>query len=75
MDLTICIREEGAGYWAEISELPGCFASGRTLTELCDALREAVGLYLWDQPAETEAPELRVGTTTICVRSPSADQT
>jgi len=71
MDLTVCIREEGAGYWSEISELPGCFASGRTLNELREALGEAIGLYLWDQPAEIEAAQLRAGTATICVRPPS----
>ena len=37
--------EEG-WYWAEIAELPGCFASGRTTEELTEALAESVGLYL-----------------------------
>lgn len=32
--------------WAEVEELPGCFASGRNMDELRDALSEAVSLYL-----------------------------
>ena len=27
-------EEEDGGYWAEVEELPGCFASGETLDEL-----------------------------------------
>ena len=27
-------EEDGGGYWAEVEELPGCFASGDTLDEL-----------------------------------------
>ena len=72
MDLTVFIREEGAGYWSEIAELPGCFASGRDLTDLRDTLGEAIGLYLWDRPARLEQTDLRVGTTTIQVTPPPA---
>jgi predicted RNase H-like HicB family nuclease len=32
--------------WAEVEELPGCFASGRNMDELREALSEAVSLYL-----------------------------
>ncbi len=32
--------------WAEVEELPGCFASGRDMDELREALSEAVSLYL-----------------------------
>ena len=67
MRLTVFIREEGAGYWAEVSQLPGCFASGRTLTELHEALGEAIGLYLWDRPAQLARHDLSPGTTEICV--------
>lgn len=69
MRLTVFIREEGAGYWAEVSQLPGCFASGRTLTELRDALGEAIGLYLWDSAAQIVDTELRPGTAEVCVVS------
>jgi hypothetical protein len=38
-------------YWAEVRELPGCFASGNDLNELREALDEAVGTCLpwWDK--------------------------
>lgn len=37
---------EDGSYWAEVVELPGCFASGDTLEELNEALDEAIGIYL-----------------------------
>ena len=46
--MTIRIHHEDEAYWAEVVELPGCFASGATLDELRDALEEAVDLYLAD---------------------------
>jgi predicted RNase H-like HicB family nuclease len=40
-------RDEGPdGWWAEVEDLPGCFASGDTLEELEEALIEAISLYL-----------------------------
>lgn len=71
MRLTIFIREECAGYWSEISELPGCFASGRTLTELRVALGEAIGLYLWEQPIDLGKTELVPGAITVDVAPPA----
>ena len=49
MELTVRVKEEDGSYWAEVLELPGCFASGATLDELREALDEAVRLYL-DEP-------------------------
>jgi predicted RNase H-like HicB family nuclease len=46
MDLTALIHDEDGGYWAEVKELPGCFASGGTLDELFEALREGIALCL-----------------------------
>jgi predicted RNase H-like HicB family nuclease len=68
MRFKVFIHHDGAEYWSEIAELPGCFASGRTLSELHEALGEAVGLYLWDQPAEVKPKELTVGIGEIEVR-------
>ncbi len=68
MHLTVVIHQDGTEYWSEIADLPGCFASGRTLTELHDALGEAVGLYLWDTPAVIEPSELPVGATEVEAR-------
>ncbi len=44
--VTIAIHEEGDSLWAEVLELPGCFATGSTPQELQLALEEAVGMYL-----------------------------
>ena len=71
MRLQIFIHQDGPEYWSEIAELPGCFASGRTLSELREALGEAVGLYLWDAPSEVESGELTVGPGEIEVREPT----
>ena len=43
--------EEG-GYWAEIEDLPGCFASGDTLDELAMDVRDAIDSYLLSLAAE-----------------------
>jgi len=39
-------REGPTDWWAEVLNLPGCFASGRSLAELKVALAEAMALYL-----------------------------
>jgi predicted RNase H-like HicB family nuclease len=39
-------REDGEQPWAEVVELPGCFASGRDMAELRENLAEAISLYL-----------------------------
>jgi predicted RNase H-like HicB family nuclease len=45
---TVVIHDEGPGQrlWAEVEELPGCFASGRDMGELMEAVAEAISLYL-----------------------------
>ena len=43
-------REEDGSYWAEVVELPGCFASGFDLDELTEALAEAIEMCLPDAP-------------------------
>lgn len=64
MELTVAVHQEDGILWSEVSELPGCFASGRTLTELAEAVAEAAGLYLWDAPGEELRGVLRVGRQT-----------
>lgn len=70
MDLEVQVRKEGPGYWADVVELPGCFASGDSLEELHEALGEAIGLYLWDRPADLGGQKLRVGRTVVEVEPP-----
>ena len=72
MELTVQTRAEGGGFWSEIRELPGCFASARTLSELREAIAEAVGLYLWDTPAAVAEGELAVGERRIEILNPHA---
>jgi predicted RNase H-like HicB family nuclease len=71
MELTVVVHRERKGFWSEVPELPGCFASGRTLDELREALGESIGLYLYDAPAEVvgELPEL--GTIRVDVEAPA----
>lgn len=64
MELTVVVRREGTGYWSEIEQLPGCFASGRTLKELGDALDEAIALYLDDDVGRLSRDALRMGAQT-----------
>jgi predicted RNase H-like HicB family nuclease len=48
MELTANIHSEDGSYWADVPELPGCFASGNSLDELFDSLREGIRLCLED---------------------------
>jgi predicted RNase H-like HicB family nuclease len=55
-------HEPGHELWAEVAEMPGCFASGATMDELWQALAEAVSLYLSEPGHEVhvkleDAPE------------------
>lgn len=46
---TVRVHFDGPdGFWAEVVELPGCFASGFSASELSEALAESIGLYLSD---------------------------
>ncbi|MGE5283003.1 MAG: type II toxin-antitoxin system HicB family antitoxin [Chloroflexota bacterium] len=58
MELTARIHIEEGSCWADVPELPGCFASGDTLDELFDSLHEGIALYLADRTSfqvDTEA--------------------
>jgi predicted RNase H-like HicB family nuclease len=46
MQLTIDVHPEDGAFWAEVEELPGCFASGDNLKELFEAIGEGIELYL-----------------------------
>ena len=63
MELTARIHIEAGSYWADVPELPGCFASGDTLDELFESLQEGVALYLADE-GEQGGP-LHVATATL----------
>jgi predicted RNase H-like HicB family nuclease len=57
VELTVRVHFEDGAYWAEVVELPGCFASGESLDELKDALDEAIAMYLEDDSASAR-PDL-----------------
>lgn len=48
----VLVHEEDGAYWAEVEDLPGCFASGHDLDELRNAVVEAITLYLSKGPAD-----------------------
>jgi predicted RNase H-like HicB family nuclease len=53
MELKVNVHLEDGSYWADVPELPGCFAAGDSLDELMDSLSEGIDLYLsdGDQPS------------------------
>lgn len=57
-ELHVDVHHEDGSYWAEVRELPGCFASGDTAAELIESIEEAVALYL--APPQGEAPPIAV---------------
>ena len=66
MELTARIHVEDGGYWADVPELPGCFASGDTLDELFESLQEGVALCL------AEAEQVLAERTSIVLDSEEA---
>jgi predicted RNase H-like HicB family nuclease len=58
MELHAVIHEEDGSYWAEVKELPGCFASGRDLEEIKQALVEAIEFVLKDE--DQASPSVRI---------------
>lgn len=52
-EFRVFVHEEDGTYWADVEGLPGCFASGRDLDELREAVEEAISLYLSEGPPST----------------------
>lgn len=72
MEFHAIVHEEDGSYWAEVQELPGCFASGKDLNELQEALIEAIGMCLTDSArddlaaeAEVHRQSMRIGAITV----------
>jgi predicted RNase H-like HicB family nuclease len=59
--------EPGEDLWAEVEELPGCFASGQDMAELRAALAEAISLYL-SEPGKPVRVELEEAPGSITER-------
>jgi predicted RNase H-like HicB family nuclease len=67
MEFQAIIHEEDGSYWAEVPDLPGCFASGQDLEELKDALIEAIGMCVTEEDARRQElqAQLRLYTMTV----------
>jgi predicted RNase H-like HicB family nuclease len=63
MEPTARIHIEDGSYWADVPELPGCFASGDTLDGLFESLQEGISLYLADE--DEQSGPLHVATATL----------
>ena len=48
--------EAAGGYWAEVTDLPGCFTQGDTLDEIYRNLMEAIACHL-----DLDVSDVRVG--------------
>jgi predicted RNase H-like HicB family nuclease len=46
MRYAVVIEQAGANYSAHVPDLPGCIATGATLAEVEQAIREAVELHI-----------------------------
>lgn len=63
---TLRIHDENDGMlWADVEELPGCFASGSDLNELLEAAAEAIGMYLSDSDESVDEPVAESGDATL----------
>ena len=56
--LHVDVHHEDGSYWAEVRELPGCFASGDMVGELFESVEETVALYL--APPEGEVAPVAI---------------
>jgi predicted RNase H-like HicB family nuclease len=80
IEIQALVHEEEGSYWAEVPSCPGLFASGFTLDELVEGLREAWVLYHDDEPddhgyvhaADDSRPADGVsGTSSLTLRVPA----
>jgi predicted RNase H-like HicB family nuclease len=67
MEFHAIIPEDDGSYWAEVQELPGCFASGADMNELQEAVLEAIEMYLADGKASPAAGSARIDELRIAV--------
>jgi predicted RNase H-like HicB family nuclease len=58
-NLNIVIHNEDGALWATVQEMPGVFATGDTMDELRESLREGISLWL-AEPGQ-DAPSIVLG--------------
>jgi predicted RNase H-like HicB family nuclease len=72
LEFTANVHAEDDGtYWAEVAELPGCFASGHDLDELKDGLAEAIQMCLPEVANGSAAPAVNLSALRMLVASDS----
>jgi predicted RNase H-like HicB family nuclease len=54
------VHHEEGSLWVEVTEMPGCFASGETMDELIEALTEAMSLYMTSSGVNVKFSNLRL---------------
>jgi predicted RNase H-like HicB family nuclease len=66
-DYHVLVKEEDGGYWGEVIELPGCFASGHDFEEFKDALLEAIKMCAPEESREmgTALSRARLGAMVL----------
>ncbi len=72
MELTARIHCEDGSYWADVVELPGCFASGETFDELVEELGEAIAFCLEDNDSPVTAGGAGIEVAEMKVAMPAA---
>lgn len=74
IEIKALVHEEDGSFWAEVPSCPGLFASGYTLDELAEGLREAWVLYHDGDPAdEVDVPSADSpnGASSLTLRVPA----
>jgi predicted RNase H-like HicB family nuclease len=71
-EFRIDVHYEPDHMWAEVVDLPGCFASGRDADELREALAEAIGMYESELPGECKVVSLEFDPSPKAVSSRAA---
>lgn len=62
---TLLIHDEDGMLWAEVEELPGCFASGADMDELLEAAAEAIGMVVAEPTTEPPSVHFAVQKAVI----------
>jgi predicted RNase H-like HicB family nuclease len=73
VEIRAVVHEEDGSFWAEVRSCPGLFASGDTLDELAEALREAWLVYHGDSatPHDAARPAWTGTTSALTLRVPA----
>jgi predicted RNase H-like HicB family nuclease len=75
IEIYALVHEEDGSFWAEVPSCPGLFASGYTLDELAEGLREAWILYHDGEPVHVAdgfgSVDGANGTSSLTLRVPA----